>query len=344
MSRAKLGAHMQFVGLDEHTQFMRPGGDPVTLDPGLYHVDVAENGKIALTADDGTATVVEAESGGHPLKLEEPFAVAFEPKPGDRRLAVLLPGGIAVVAGSARTPARDAQRQQIFTSSGFAVAVRDLPLKKPLKDVIFNRENLHVFQKFLFGKIEPGTSPTPFAPQTFPPNWVRSVVVTCYVPPAGSYGPGGPGTASGVPVFPPGSEVRRGPYPGYLVSTTPVRVTCPGDEAGKSVELRVTAPVATIGIPTILSMTWQDIYRIVPAANGPVDFPGVIVATGRVPSTPPPPGVSYAGQVQAALDSQTGFGVPVIFDLYLDGTWIGSRKMGYYASYAGGPPPILADQ
>ncbi len=169
-------------------------------------------------------------------------------------------------------------------------------------------------------------------------------MVTCYVPPAGSYGPGGPGTASGVPVFAPGTEVRRGPYPGYIVSTTPVRVTCPGSEAGKVVELRVTEHVATIGVPTILSMTWQDIYRIVPAVDGPVDFSGVIVATGRFPPTPPPPGVNYTAQVQARLTSPTGFGVPVVFDLYLDGAWIASREMGYYASYPGGPPPVLADK
>jgi hypothetical protein len=335
---------MQFVGLDEPSRFIRPGGDPVTINPGLYRLDVVENGKIALTAEDGTATLVEAESGGHPLKLDEPFAVAFEPKEGDRRVAVLLPGGIAAVAGSARTPASDARRQQIFLSPGFVGAVMDLHLKKPLTDLISSAENFHVFQRFLFGKIEPGASPTPFAPQTFPPNWVRSVVMTSYVPPAGSSTPAGPGTATGVPVSAPGTEVRRGPYPGYIVSTTPVRVTCPVDDAGKAVELRVTAPVATLGSPIILSMTWQDTYRIVPGMNGPVDFPGVIVATGQVPTTPPQPGVSYAAQVQAALGSQTGFGVPVIFDLYLDGTWIGTRKMGYYASYQGGPPPTLADQ
>jgi hypothetical protein len=209
---------------------------------------------------------------------------------------------------------------------------------------VLRPEYWRAFHKFGFGTIEPGTSPTPFAPQTFPPNWVRSTVVTCYVPPAGSYGPGGPGTASGVPVFAPGSEVRRGPYPGYIVSTTPVRVFCPGSEAGQMVELRVTAHVASLGIPTILSMTWQDVYRIVPAVDGPVDFPGVIVATGRTPVTPPPPGVSYTAQVQAQLTSATGYGVPIVFDLYMNGNWLASRQMGYYASYPGGPPPVIAEK
>jgi hypothetical protein len=241
---------MQFVGIDERTRLMRPGGEAVTIEPGLYRVDVAGAGLIALVADDGTATLVEAEHGGHPLELDEPLAVAFDVEEGDRRLGVLLPGGLALVAGASRIAPADAPGQRLFCCPGFASAV----LKKPLPDLV-----AIAFHKFSFGTIEPGTSPTPFAPQTFPPNWVRSVVVTCYVPPAGSWGPGGPGTASGVPVFQPGTEVRRGPYPGYLVSTTPVRVTCPGSEAGKVVELRVTEHVATIGDPTILSMTWQDL-------------------------------------------------------------------------------------
>lgn len=331
---------MQLVGLDERTRFMHPGGEGVVVDPGLYRVEVIDNEQIVLIAENGKTTIVEATSGAHPMDLDAPFAVAFDAEEGDRRLAVLLPGGVAVMAGAARTPPADAQRQQIFGSPGFAGAV----LKLPIADVVAKPGYLVPYHKFLFGKIEPGTSPAPFAPQTFPPNWVRSVVVTCYVPPAGSYGPGGPGTASGVPVFTPGTEVRRGPYPGYIVSTTPVRVTCPGSEAGKVVELRVTEHVATIGVPTILSMTWQDIYRVVPTVDGPVDFPGVIVATGRFPPTPPPPGVNYTSQVQARLTSPTGFGVPVEFDLYLDGAWIASRQMGYYASYPGGPPPVLADK
>ena len=188
-----------------------------------------EDGQIALIADDGTATLVEAASGAHPIDLEAPLAVAFEVEEGDRRLAVLLPGGVAVVAGAARTPAADAPRQQIFGSPGFAGAV----LKLPIADIVAKPEYLVPFHKFRFGRIEPGTSPTPFAPQTFPPNWVRSVVVTCYVPPAGSWGPGGPGRRAAYRYL---RLARRCAWavPGYIVSTTPVRVTCPGSEAGRS--------------------------------------------------------------------------------------------------------------
>jgi hypothetical protein len=135
--------------------------------------------------------------------------------------------------------------------------------------------------------------------------------------------------------------VRRGPFPGYLVSTTPVRVTCSAGVAGKVVELRVTAHVVSLGVPTILSMTWQDVYRIVPATNGPVDFPAVIVATGRVPSGPPPAGTTWEAEVQKRLSSSTGFGVPIVFELHLNGDWITWRQMEYYASYPGGPPPVI---
>ena len=69
------------------------GGETVTVNPGLYRVDVAGDSQLALIADDGTATLVEAERGGHPLELDAPLAVAFEVEEGDRRVAVLLPGG-----------------------------------------------------------------------------------------------------------------------------------------------------------------------------------------------------------------------------------------------------------
>ncbi len=102
---------MQFVGLDEHTRFHREGGEAVTVDPGMYRIDVLEHRKIVLTGEDGTATIVEAESGAHPLKLDAPVAVAFDAKRGDRRLAVLLPGGVAVCRrlrphGGRRRPSR----------------------------------------------------------------------------------------------------------------------------------------------------------------------------------------------------------------------------------------------
>ena len=332
---------MEFVGFDEPVRLTGRGGEPVTIETGLYRVEVADEGEVVLTGHDGTATRVQTAPGGHPLALEEPLAVTVAGKGRERQLAVLLPGGRALIAGSAAAAPGEAPPRVAPAPLAEAILLKyHLPGTPLLQRSDFWRS----FHKYLFGTIEPGTAPTGFGPQTFPPNWVGTTVVTCYVPPAGSYGPGGPGTASGVPPFPPGTMVRRGPFPGYLVSTTPVRVTCPGGAAGQVVELRVTAHVATVGIPTILSMTWEDVYRIVPAAGGPVDFPGVIVATGRVPTSPPPPGTTWAAKVQAQRSSSTGFGVPIVLDLYVAGHWVASRQMGYYASYPGGPPPVIADK
>ena len=196
---------MEFVGFDEAVRFTARGGETVSIEAGLYRVEAAGDGQLAFTREDGTATLVEAAAGGHPLALEAPLTVAFDAGKGDRRVAVLLPGGLALVAGGARTTAGEAARETLFSSAGFADAMLHHHL--PLGDMIRHRPDYwHTLARFGFGTIEPSTSPTPIAPMTLPPHWVRTTVVTCYVPPAGSYGAGGPGTASGVPPFPPGSH------------------------------------------------------------------------------------------------------------------------------------------
>ena len=266
-------------------------------------MEAAGDGQVAFTREDGAATLVEAAAGGHPLALEAPLAVAFDAGKGDRRVAVLLPGGLALVAGGARTTAGEAARETLFSSPGFADAMLHHHL--PLGDKIRHRPDYwHTLARFGFGTIEPSTSPMPFAPMTSrrtgcaqPCDLLRAA--------GGQLRARGPGTASGVPPFPPGSDVKRGPFPGYLVSTTPVRVTCSGNVAGKAVELRVTAHVASIGIPTILSMTGRTLPH---RARGrrPDRFPGVIVATGRVPNGTPPAGTTWVALVQGRLASRPG--------------------------------------
>jgi hypothetical protein len=312
----------------------------VTLDPGLYRVDVSPRGELLLASEEGRTVAVRTAVGYHGLELREPIAVHLKGgKEEESQLALLLPGGVALQAvGSHGRLRKDAKPQSIMSHPGFPdEAFKWLSPAVP-------------FQRWLepwtlkWGAIEPGTSPAPFAPQTFPPNWISTRVVTCVAPPAGSAGPAGPGTATGVPPIPPGSVVQRGPFPGYLVSTTPVTVTASVHVAGKAVELYVVSHVASLGIPVILSMTWLDVYRIVPTADGPVTFPGVIVATGRVPTSPPPPGTTWEAQVQSRLSSSTGQGVPSTFELRVDGVPIAQRTCGYYASYPGGPGPALKCQ
>jgi hypothetical protein len=99
--------------------------------------------------------------------------------------------------------------------------------------------------------------------------------------------------------------------------------------------------VVSLGYPTILSMTWQDTYRIVPGANGPVTFPSVVLATGRTPSEPPPVGTTWPAILQERLSSPSGRGVPTVFELRVDGVILAEQTFFYFASYSGGPPPEI---
>jgi hypothetical protein len=126
------------------------------------------------------------------------------------------------------------------------------------------------------------------------------------------------------------------------VSTTDVTATFSGGLllSGKAVELLVTAHVVSIGYATILSMTWQDTYRIVPGANGPVTFPGVVLVTGRT-SGEPPAGTTWPAILQQQLYSPSGRGVPTVFELRVDGVILAEQTFFYFASYSGGPPPEI---
>ena len=62
------------------------------------------------------------------------------------------------------------------------------------------------------------------------------------------------------------------------------------------VQLLTTNYVVSLG-GNILSMTWTDVYQIAAPSNGPITFPGVIVATGRVPVGPAPANTSWEAEV-----------------------------------------------
>lgn len=315
-------------------------GEELEIAPGMYRVDAGSDRSLVLLAEDGRSVAVTSEVLWHDLPLRVPVALSV---PGDEdahHLVLLVPGGFGLYATSgtrvrSHQPVHDALSPARLAGL-LAKWRRAHRYASPVVDIWTD----DIF-KIKWGTIEPAATCSHVAPQTFPPGWQDCTVVTCDVPPKGSYGPLGPGTATGVAPFPPGSKVIRGPFPGYLVATTSVVVTASGNIAGRVVELLVTSHVATIGSPTILSMTWQDVYRAVPSADGPVTFPAVIVATGRVPSSPPPPGTTWEGTVQQRLSSSTGLGVPTEFELRVDGSPFAFRTCGFYASYAGGPPPYL---
>ncbi len=325
---------MRHVAFAKEVTFAGHDSNPVTLDAGLYKVEASDAERIMLVSDAGASVEVPAARDWHDQPFDQPVALDLEGEQG-HSIALLLPGGLALHA------------------TGSYGQVRSSPAARPLRDFhdkIFNFHKLKIADRLSvalwslnWGKIVPATPVAPFVPASFPPNLVSTRVVTCHVPPAGSYGPGGPGTASGVPPFNPGDIINRGPFKGYYVSTTNVTATFSAgvNLPGKAVELLVTAHVASLGIPTILSMTWRDTYRLIAGANGPITFPGVILATGRTPTSAPPGGTTWAAKVQEALYSSSGRGVPTVFELRVDGVTLAEETFYYFASYAGGPPPEI---
>ena len=327
---------MRHVGFARPLAFAAEKGEPIVVEAGLYRVEASDDGRIVLVSDTGEATPVPTVRDWHDQAFDAPVALDVE-RGDEHALVLLLPGGVAL------------------HSSGSYGQVRSGDMAGPVHDLTTFYEGIFKIHKLKFGsffnpnlwtlnwgKVLPTTPAAPFVPASFPPNWVSTKVVTCEVPPAGSYGPGGPGTASGISPFQPGEVVLRGPFKGYYVSTTDVIATFSGGLllAGKAVELLVTAHVVSIGYPTILSMTWQDTYRIVPGVNGPVTFAGVVLATGRT-SGEPPAGTTWPAIFQERLYSPSGRGVPTIFELRVDGVTLAEQTFFYFASYSGGPPPEI---
>jgi hypothetical protein len=191
--------------------------------------------------------------------------------------------------------------------------------------------------RLVWGKVEPGPTPSGFGQQSAPPNWVSATVATCYVAPAGSAGPAGPGTETGIPPFPPGSAVRRVPTPAYLVSVTPVTVQSSLLGAGRMVQLLATNYVVTLGSGSLLSMTWTDVYQMVAPTSGLVTFPGVIVATGRVPLSPPPVNSTWEAEVAKRLTGAPGAGAPLDLELRVEGITVATRSMRFNAQFPGSP-------
>jgi len=285
-------------------------------------------------SDTGEATPIPTVRDWHDQVFDAPVVLDVE-KEDVHALVLLLPGGVALHSSGSYGQVRTLPAVTVHDLTTFYEGIFKL---HKLKFGSFFNPNLWTLN---WGKVLPTTPAVPFVPAGFPPNWVSTKVVTCEAPPASSYGPQ-PGTQSGNPPFQPGDVVLRGPFKSYYVSTTDVTATFSGGLllAGKTVELLVTAHVVWIGYPTIVSMTWQDTYRIVPGANGPVTFPGVVLVTGRS-SGELPAGTTWPAMFQQALSSPSGLGVPTVFELRVDGVSLAEQTFFYFASYSGGPPPEI---
>jgi hypothetical protein len=327
---------MRHVGFARPLAFAAEKGKPIMVEAGLYRVEASDDGRIVLVSDTGKATPVPTVKDWHDQVVDAPVALDVE-REDEHALVLLLPGGVALhSSGSygqvreAHTPVGTVQDLTTFYEGIFK-------LHKLKYGGLFN-PNIWTLN---WGKVLPTTPAVPFVPAGFPPNWVSTKVATCEAPPTSSYGPQA-GTQSGNPPFRPGDVVLRGPFKDYYVSTTDVTTTFSSGLtlAGKTVELLVTAQVVWIGYPTIVSMTWQDTYRIVPSANGPVTFPGVVLVTGRT-SGDPPAGTTWPAALQEWLYSSSGLGVPTVFELRVDGVILAQQTFFYFASYSGGPPPEI---
>ena len=325
---------MRHVGFARPLAFAAEKGKPIIVEAGLYRVEASDDGRMVLVSDTGEATPIPTVRDWHDQVFDAPVVLDVE-KEDVHALVLLLPGGVALHSSGSYGQVRTLPAVTVHDLTTFYEGIFKL---HKLKFGSFFNPNLWTLN---WGKVLPTTPAVPFVPAGFPPNWVSTKVVTCEAPPASSYGPQ-PGTQSGNPPFQPGDVVLRGPFKSYYVSTTDVTATFSGGLllAGKTVELLVTAHVVWIGYPTIVSMTWQDTYRIVPGANGPVTFPGVVLVTGRS-SGELPAGTTWPAMFQQALSSPSGLGVPTVFELHVDGVSLAEQTFFYFASYSGGPPPEI---
>ena len=111
--------------------------------------------------------------------------------------------------------------------------------------------------------------------------------------------------------------------------------------AGRTVDLVATTQVTTPG-GYARYMTIRDVYRMVPAANGPVIFQNVIAATALPENHFP----IYRGKTrgeEAAYDltSPSGRGAPTLFELHVNGITQAYKDCEYFGNFPiGAPEPV----
>ena len=335
------------ITIEKAASFAGPDGSLLDLVPGMYRVSPARGGHLNFTSVDRPVStsevahtrLVRAMPTVHQLNLTAP--VVLNVSDGDElpHVVMLFPGGVALEATS--QPSNYEANVHPTTTVTKALDNPSI-VNAVVKWMRFAfKSGLPPFDptqllKVPIGKIDPGDSPTRFDWESTPPQWTRGTVATCYVSPAGSAGPLGPQTQTGYVPFPPGTAISRGPYPTHIISVTPVKVDAFLVRPGHSIQLLVTSQVVSPGDPSILSMTWTDVYETIATAKGSVIFPQVIVATGRVPSSPPLAGTSWIEVVAKEITRQP-VGTPVEFELQVDGITLATRNCLFKAHGVGTP-------
>lgn len=326
------------INLPRAANFPAPDGSSVELSPGPYRVAVLAEGHFVLTSlSERRHWVVGASRTWHELRLTSPLALSVPAEGDEQNIIVLFPGGGALLASGSDTkaPAGAPDQRALPTPLLVDALLKWTPIQT--QRLPFDRQSLLFPLRYLvgWGTIEPGASPTRFGPMVTPPNWVNATVVSCETAPFGTAGVGGPGTAPPCP-FTPGESVLRGSFAGYVTSVTPVTVTSTLSVAGRVVQLLVTSVVHSVGNVISMYSAWRDVYQVVPATNGPVVFPNVIVATGRAGS--PTHFSTWAPDAEAAFTTAVGTGAPVEFELRVDGFTFATRSCKFNAQFFSSRP------
>jgi len=328
--------HNVTIVLESTAHFHAPNGSNIQVHPGAYHVSVWPDGHLLLGATQKPGqhgTVLRAFRIWHSFRLTSPLVVNIGAEHDSLHIVLLLPGGGALQSTvSLRPAARLADTPTFVTAHDLAQSIiTRFPGPPPKYFHPFNAATVLAVPSTrpLWGTIDPGSQPTTFVPGSVPPNWLSATVTACAAAPGASC----PGVGMSEPRNPPPSDPQ-------LVSTTLVTVKSLLSWAGQIVELLVTAQVVNTG-GIMRYMTWTDLYRQVPAANGPLTFPRVIVATGTPPPHPPQPGkMSWEQETAYDFTSPSGRGAPTEFELRVNGITQAFRSCEYLGHYPGGVPEL----
>lgn len=325
--------HTLKIIVERTVYFRAPDGSEVKIDPAAYVAHLGVDAQLELTSVDASKQIRHSLASvniWHNLALNSALALSISTKGDALQIVMLFPGGGALQAtGSFERANRSAADAQHFaTRIELADAIlKSFPLLPPGTHAFHPRSLLKVGFGPLWGTIEPGPAPSAFVPGSVPPNWIRANVTTCF-------------PARGEEMIPVGTPESRNPSPDQLVSLTSVAVNSLVPWTGKTVELLVTAQVVSPG-GSARSMTWTDVYQVIPSVNGPVTFPDVIVATALTPTKPSAPGKdTWAQEAASILTSPSGRGAPTEFELRINGITQAFRSCEYLGNFPGGSPQL----
>ena len=241
----------------ERVSFVSPDGHPVHIPPGAYRVRLAGQRSLHLeNVEGGEAIAVAAAHGGHEFEVRAPLALAVPDHYGHECVVVLLPGGLAVMAGGdSRTPIESSAMRPILVE----VLLKWLPFVTaewlPIGSGLFDRIDE------VSGRISP-SHPTPFALMTTaPPNSIGEVVVQSFEAPFCTQA-GGVASPSVLNIY---------------NSTCTVTVDSSIEITGRPARLEV-----TYWMKGQLTRLVRHTYQQISSGPGPVVFPGVIVAAAAV--------------------------------------------------------------